>query len=95
MAYMDGALSKPALCLAAQNGHISVLEWLKWNNLERSFSANDASLIAHHAAKGGQVAVLDFVKDHSMLLTTSNSIARDCLCGEAANNGNLHVLDWL
>jgi hypothetical protein len=29
MAYMDGALSKPALCLAAQNGHISVLEWLK------------------------------------------------------------------
>jgi hypothetical protein len=29
MAYMDGALLKPALCLAAQNGHISVLEWLK------------------------------------------------------------------
>lgn len=39
--------------------------------------------------------MLDFVKDHSMLLTTSNSIARDCLCGEAANNGNLHVLEWL
>jgi hypothetical protein len=80
--------------LAAENGHINVLEWAVSNDLDMSFDAPDALLITCHAANGDHVAVLDWVKDRGMWKATSNNIGVHLTC-EAANNGRLQGLDWL
>jgi hypothetical protein len=90
-AIVDGSfLHTPALCLAAQNGHVNVLEWTVTNNLGMSFFSLD---LAYRAAGGGQVAVLAWLRDRGML-TTEVFVVQD-LSREAANNGHLQVLDWL
>lgn len=94
---MHGSIiDKPALCLAAENGHIHVLEWAVSNDLDMlSLDAPDALLITCHAANGDHVAVLDWVKDRGMWTATSNYIGVRLTCKAAKNTGRLQVLDWL
>jgi hypothetical protein len=51
-------------------------------------------LISHHVAKGGQVAMLGWLKDRSMLTANNDNPTRS-LSDEAAINDHLQVLDWL
>jgi hypothetical protein len=82
--------------LAAENGHIHVLEWAVSNDLERlSLDAPDALLITCHAANVDHIAVLDWVKDRGMWTATSNYIGVRLTCKAAKNTGRLQVLDWL
>jgi hypothetical protein len=75
----------------SMDGHVNVMKWAETNNL--GIFPNFHSK-AHHVEKGGQVAVLGWLKDRSMLTTNNGNHARS-LSHEVAINGHLQDLDWL
>ena len=61
--------------MAAENGHVNVLEWAESKYLDLSYSV----IVSFSAAGGGQVAVLDWLNEREMVPTTDNVCIVSCL----------------
>ena len=77
---------------AAENGHVSMLQYLGSQRAEASI-AEDPHELLYHAVMGGQVAVLQwaYANGFSLLHDTMSST----LCWTAANSGHFETLKWL
>ncbi len=70
--------------LAAENGHLAVLQWIKENNLSLPNQNG-----ANWAARNGHLAVLQWMKENSLSLPNQDE------ANYAAYNGHLAVLQWM
>ena len=85
---------------AARNGQLETLQWFLANGgFGGVFPANVCNLVVHHAAQGGHLKVLVWLRetgcDWNAWIRSYGQVWSMCACTAAACHGHLCVLQWL